>query len=152
MMNTTTLPVFRVAGLAANIRAEHAAADLSALWQSWQQSSLQSNIHAFSRTIYCVYHQYQSNGDKQAVLGYLVPNDLDLPDATADVWVLPQQYAVYELPDKQPESAWTMLTQLPDDVQTQRANKMDLESYPSFGLPKIYVGLVGQVEMTEEAL
>ncbi|MDK4625568.1 hypothetical protein QG098_09950 [Kingella kingae] len=99
-----------------------------------------------------MYHQYQSNGDKQAVLGYLVPNDLDLPDATADAWVLPQQYAVYELPDKQPESAWTMWTQLPDDVQTQRANKMDLESYPSFGLPKIYVGLVGQVEMTEEAL
>ncbi len=31
MMNTTTLPIFRVAGLAANIRAEHAAADLSAL-------------------------------------------------------------------------------------------------------------------------
>ncbi|WP_230311328.1 hypothetical protein [Kingella kingae] len=53
-------PRFRVSGLAANIRAEHAAADLSALWQSWQQSSLQSNIHAFSRTIYCVYHQYQA--------------------------------------------------------------------------------------------
>ena len=69
MMNTTTLPVFRVAGLAANIRAEHAATDLSALWQSWQQSSLQSDIRAFSRTIYCVSHQYQSNGDKPAVLG-----------------------------------------------------------------------------------
>ncbi|WP_230311327.1 hypothetical protein, partial [Kingella kingae] len=104
MMNTTTLPVFRVSGLAANIRAEHAAADLSALWQSWQQSSLQSNIHAFSRTIYCVYHQYQSNGDKQAVLGYLVPNDLDLPDATADVGCCPSNMRCMNCPTNSPKA------------------------------------------------
>jgi|GEM_PF-2419967 len=78
-MPTTSLPVFRVAGMSGRISFDNEHAQRQQLWQDYDLSRLNDDLPAFSQTIYCVLHQYDDKG-YTATLGRLVPNDASLPE------------------------------------------------------------------------
>ena len=145
----TTLPVFRIAGLHAPIRATHQEEDLNALWQQWHESSLKNDLPAFSTTVYCMRHEYQDNGDFSATIGQLIANDAELPDTAHDAWLPPQQYRVYTLPEKSHHAASAVWQQAQAD-DLPRQFRADFESYPVFGEARVYIGVVGDVVIEEE--
>ncbi|ULJ69812.1 GyrI-like domain-containing protein [Wielerella bovis] len=145
----TTLPVFRVAGLHAIIRVAHQADDLAALWQNWLQGSLKDTLPAFSKTVYCVRYDYQVDGSFSVIIGYLVANDTELEATVNDVWLPSQQYQVYTLSEKQYSAALSVWTQIAQGDLSRRF-QADFESYPAFGDARVYVGIEGQVNISEE--
>ena len=98
-MPTTSLPVFRVAGMSGRISFDNEHAQRQQLWQDYDLSRLNDDLPAFSQTIYCVLHQYDDKG-YTATLGRLVPNDVLLPENVDEVWVVPQCYAILSQPEK----------------------------------------------------
>lgn len=148
-METTTLSVFRVMGLSGEIRAEQGMDDVCALWQAWRECAWRDEIQAFSRSEYCVYHDYQPDGSCRALLGYLVANDVMLPASASELWIPPQQYAVLAC-DGVPENTlalWRDATVAAPDV---RAWRMDFVSHSRFGSPKLYIGLQAAAEPAHE--
>lgn len=137
-MNTTTLPIFRVAGLSETTSRDNATQTAENVKQRFQAAP--PELAAFSTTVYVV-HQYLDDNQVKIVAGKLVSTDFALPENADDVWVAPQNYAVLE--------SWQDLNELPD---LTRSFRVDFETYPAFGSPKVYIGLLGDVEMHEEDL
>lgn len=137
-MNTTTLPIFRVAGVSETVPRSDCQNFAATLKQRFQAADL--HLAAFSTTIYVIY-QYLDDENVKMLAGKLVSTDFALPEHADDVWVAPQNYAVYE--------NW----QEPNEnKQLERSFRVDFETYPAFGSPKIYVGLLGDVQIEEEDL
>lgn len=137
-MNTSTLPIFRVAGLSETASRQNATQTAENVKQRFQAAP--PELAAFSTTVYVV-HQYLDDNQVKIVAGKLVSTDFELPENADDVWIAPQNYAVLE--------SWQDLSALPD---LPRSFRVDFETYPAFGSPKVYVGLLGDVEMHEEDL
>lgn len=135
-METTTLPIFRVAGCGETVSRSQAQNTAEKLKQRFQAAA--PELAAFSKTIYVVY-QYLDDENVKVVVGKLVSTDFTLPENVDDVWVAPQNYALC--------SSWQDVAQQPD---LPRSFRVDFETYPTFGSPKIYIGLTGDVEMHEE--
>lgn len=135
-METTTLPIFRVAGWGETVSRSQAQNTAEILKQRFQAA--EPELAAFSKTIYVVY-QYLDDENVKVVAGKLVSTDFVLPENVDDVWVAPQNYALF--------SSWQDVAQQPDLPRNFRA---DFETYPTFGAAKIYIGLSGDVEMHEE--
>ncbi|WII93091.1 effector binding domain-containing protein [Kingella negevensis] len=147
----TSLPIFRVGGLCATISLENEQENINQLWQDWFSGSLKDTLPAFSTSVYCVRHSYQENGSYTLIIGKLISNDATLPENAADVWLPPQQYHTYSLPEKHHSAAADVWQQiLADSELPTRRFKTDFETYPAFGEAKIYVGIKGKVEMAEE--
>lgn len=141
-MPTTSLPVFRVAGMSGRISFDNEHAQRQQLWQDYDLSRLNDDLPAFSQTIYCVLHQYDDKG-YTATLGRLVPNDVLLPENVDEVWVVPQCYAILSQPEKEFISAHKYWHQIRQNTKLNRLFKMDFESYPVKGDAKIYIGVEG---------
>lgn len=141
LMQQHTLPIFRVAGLKMSVSRENAVATAQKLHQQFIEKSIK--IEAFSTTIYVIY-QYQDNNTIDVVVGRLVSTDYELPENVGDVWIAPQNYVVFNA--SSPTETWQQINQLQD---LSRRWLVDFETYPVYGLPKIYVGITGEVDMTE---
>lgn len=148
----TTLPYFRVAGLAQVSSQATRTDDAAQLWQTFLSGSLKDVLPAFSNTLYCVYHDYQDDGRFTMLLGKLVATDAELPEGASDVWVAPQQYAAFELSEKQFQAALPIWQYIEEQKDIQRYYRADFESYPNFGVAKLYIGVQGEVQMEEEVL
>lgn len=135
-METTTLPIFRVAGWGKTAPRSQAQNTAEMLKQRFQAA--EPELAAFSKTLYVVY-QYLDDENVKVVAGKLVATDFALPENVDDVWVAPQNYALF--------SSWQEMEIQPD---LSRNFRVDFETYPTWGAPKIYVGVVGDVEMHED--
>lgn len=136
-METTTLPIFRVAGWGETAQRSQAQNTAEMLKQRFQAA--EPELAAFSKSLYVVY-QYLDDENVKIVAGKLVATDFELPENVADVWVAPQNYAVLD--------SW----QAAEQLDLPRNNRVDFETYPAWGTPKVYIGVVGEVEMHEEAV
>lgn len=141
-MQQHTLPIFRIAGLKMNVSRENAATTAQTLRQQIINQPLE--IKAFSTTIYAV-HQYQDDGSVNVVVGKLVSTDDTLPENVGDAWIAPQNYVVFDAPSV--AETWQHIEQQND---LSRRWLADFETYPAYGSPKIYVGVTGEVDITEE--
>ncbi len=142
-MEISTLPIFRVAGLSAIVsraQAQSCAQELRAQWLANPP-----NLSAFSPTLYGVY-QYIDADKVNITFGKLVSTDAALPDNMFDVWIAPQNYAVFTADDGDMVSIWAQIAAHQD---LNRSFVVDLETYPKIGAPRVYVGLVGTVEISE---
>ncbi len=145
-MMVTTLPLFRVMGISSVVDYAHEIKQREQLWQRYLISDLK--LPAFSQTIYCVLHNYHETG-YTLTIGKLASNDAILPKQAHEIWVLPQQYAVFDLPDNTINSvyySWQIIRQNTDILHKQ---KIDFESYPIQGTARLYVGIEGNVEIVE---
>ncbi|XXQ69078.1 GyrI-like domain-containing protein [Neisseriaceae bacterium B1] len=151
----TTLPYFRVAGFAVRSNPAQQAQDLAQLWQSFHLSgSLKDELHAFSTTTYCVYHDYADDDSFTILLGKLVPTDIKLPEHLSNAWIAPQNYAVFSLPEKNFQAVlpvWQTIQQM-SETDLARRKHVDFETYPAFGEAKLYIGLTGKIEMEENII
>lgn len=143
-MQQHTLPIFRVAGLKMNVSRDDAQATAQKLRQQFIAQPI--DIKAFSTTIYAVY-QYQDNGSVNVVVGKLVSTDYALPENVSDVWVAPQNYVVFDA-----VSVGEMWQRIEQQDDLSRRWLVDFETYPTYGSPKIYVGVTGEIDIAEEDL
>lgn len=135
-METTTLPIFRVAGCGETVSRSQAQNTAERLKQRFQAA--EPELAAFSKTIYVVY-QYLDDESVKVVAGKLVATDFVLPENVDDIWVAPQNYALF--------SSWQEVNV---EADLPRNFRVDFETYPTWGTPKVYVGVIGNVEMHEE--
>lgn len=142
-MEISTLPIFRVAGLSTIVPREQAQSCAQELRAQWLANP--PDLSAFSPTLYGVY-QYMDANDVKITFGKLVSTDATLPDHMADVWIAPQNYAVFAADDGDVVSVWAQIAAHQD---LNRSFVVDLETYPRVGVPRVYVGLVGAVEISE---
>lgn len=148
----TSLPYFRLAGLGARCTTATRSEIAAKLWHDWHLGSLKENIAAFSQTVYVAYHAFADDGSMALLLGKLVATDALIPDGAAELWVPPQNYAVFGLPENTLAAAKQMWQQIDGRDDLPKQNQVDFESYPQFGAAKVYVGLAGKVEMMEESI
>lgn len=104
-------------------------------------------IQGFSSTLYCVY-QYPNAETVKITVGRLVANDTPLHENWTDAWIAPQNYAVFEITHHSADT-WAQIQQ---NTELNRRFHADFEIYPTYGSPKIYIGLQGDVEINEEVL
>lgn len=138
----TTLPIFRVAGLAQTVSREATLATLKDLHQRWFAAP--PELKAFSPTLYAVL-QYPDENTVKITFGKLVATDTELPENLSDAWIAPQVYELFETDDV--VDTWT---QIAANGSLNRRFLADLVVYPSVGAAKVYVGVVGEVEISEE--
>lgn len=145
-MEISTLPVFRIVGLSETVSRENARVFAQNLRDKYVANP-PNDVVAFSPTLYCVY-QYLDENQVKITLGNLSSTDTALPENCAEAWVAPQNYAVFmaENADNIPD-LWQHIDQLQD---LNRSFLVDLESYPKMGAPRIYVGLLGEVNISED--
>lgn len=143
-MQQHTLPFFRIAGLKMNVPRDKAVATAQNLRQAFVTQHIE--LKAFSTTLYAV-HQYQDNDTVNVVVGKLVATDDTLPENLNDAWIAPQNYVVFDAPSI--TETWQHIQQQTD---LPRRFLADFETYPTYGSPKIYVGVVGEMDINEETL
>lgn len=147
---TTTLPYFRVAGISKESQLSTYPQDIAELWQNWNNNQISKQIQPFSQTIYCVF-KYHDNSSFTITLGKLITTDLELPEHISEVWIPPQVYAYYTLPEKNFQAAIQQWQQkILTDHLLPRRQHIDFEAYPSFGEAKIYVSLEQKVKIKEQ--
>lgn len=146
---TRTLSHFRIAGLKLASQINTQAEDCAKLWQIWQNSSHKQYIPSFSHTLYCVFQYQPNHQDLTIILGKLVTGDAILPDGISDIWIPPQVYAVYTLPENHFQAAPALWKDIQSNTTLKRRQLIDFESYPKSAQAKIYVGLEQKVEITE---
>lgn len=140
-MEFTALPTFRIAGISQSCLPNQAADVAQTLRTTWLAQP--PVLSTFSQTLYCVYH-YQDKHVVKITVGKLVSNDTMLPEPLTDVWIAPQQYAVFSLLSDS-QATWKHI-----NTQTlARRFYIDFETYPQHHEAKIYVGLEGEVQMME---
>ena len=151
-MEETTLPFFRLIGLHCRTSPKTAPADTAALWPHWHDSGADGRIKAFSRTVYCAYHDYEDSigGAHGVTLGKLVTVSTEVPEGLDELWVPPQRYALYRSEQTGQQAAaaiWQQIHASSDSLQ--RAGKVDFEAYPNSGGTLVYVGIeTGSIEHT----
>lgn len=150
LYETITLPYFRVAGISKESQLSTYSQDIAELWQNWHDNQISKQIQAFSQTTYCVF-KYHDNGSFTITLGKLITTDLELPENISEVWIPPQVYACYTLPEKNFQAAMQQWQQqiLTDNLPPRRQH-IDFEAYPAFGEAKIYVSLDQEVKIKEQ--
>lgn len=127
-MTETTLPAFRIGGLAAQSDDAGLPETAAALHRAWQNTELR--LPAFSQTLYCAFRR-EADGRTAVLLGRLLPPDAALPDNAAEMWLPPQQYAVRDWADGTDAAAAACLA---DGAAWAFA------SYPVQGGAKLYLG------------
>lgn len=144
----STLPVFRIAGVQTQTNAESLSEQIKTLWQQWHEIQNQHHF-GFSKTNYCVY-QYHENHEITITIGRLVSLDFELAQGIQDVWIPPQNYQVFEFNSKNPDEIQTKWQEIRATPPQDYRQHTDFESYPSVGGAKIYIGLTGAVEISED--
>lgn len=144
-MQTTTLPIFRIAGISATVARTHAQQTAMQLREQFQANP--PSLPAFSHTLYCAY-QYPDADHVKITFGKLIANDVVLNDGITDAWVAPQNYAVFT-PD-QPEQYLDTWAEIMANPDLNRRFHTDFETHSAQGASKIYIGLMGEVEIEEE--
>ena len=91
-------------------------------------------------------YEYTDENKVKITFGKLVANDATLPENLSDAWIAPQNYAVFTMTSNALET-WRHIQQQPE---LNRRFHADFETYPHYGAAKIYVGLVGDVQIIEE--
>lgn len=137
----STLPIFRVAGYTQTVSRETTLASLNDLRQRWFAAP--PALKAFSPTVYAVL-QYPDENTVKITFGKLVATDTELPENLSDAWIAPQVYELFETNDV--ADTWA---QIAADGSLNRRFLADLVVYPSVGAAKVYVGVVGEVEISE---
>ena len=150
-MNATTvqLPVFRVAGLSRDSASDTLAADIEEMRRLWLEGSLKTELAAFSRSFYAVCHAYSDDRRRFTLTaGCLLPNDAELPAAAAEVWLPPQHYLTYPAADG--FQAALAAAQAQETQHQPRRYAADFAAVPAFGAPALYIGIEGEVRISEE--
>lgn len=145
-INATVLPAFRVVGLQKISCATHLLKDWQELMHSWYLGNFVKKWQVFSRTVYTIlaYHEHGIT----LTVGCLFSDGALLPEHAAEIWVLPQNYAVINLATHGIQIAWEALGCL--SKQTDYAGKIDFVAFSTSGQAMCYAGLLGEVEMVEE--
>lgn len=136
-----TFPIFRVAGYTQTVSRESTLASLNDLRQRWFTEP--PALKAFSPTVYAVL-QYPDEHTVKITFGKLVATNTELPENVSDTWIAPQVYELFETDDV----AYTW-AQIAANGSLNRRFLADLVVYPSVGAAKVYVGVVGEVEISE---
>ena len=139
-MNDTTvqLPVFRVAGLSRDSATDTLAADIEEMRRLWLEGSLKTELAAFSRSFYAVCHAYSDDRRRFTLTaGCLLPNDAELPAAAAEVC-----FACFQ--------AALAAAQAQETQHQPRRYAADFAAVPAFGAPALYIGVEGEVRISEE--
>lgn len=142
-MEFTTLPTFRVIGISQTTTRQLETLTSQKLRQQWLASP--PKIGGFSQTLYILY-QYIDKDMVKITVGKLVSNDAMLPENLSDVWIAPQNYAVFTINHTTSET-WQMIQ---NKHQLNRRFYIDFETYPVNSAAKIYIGLMSEVEIMLE--
>lgn len=141
-----TLPIIRIAGNSRTVPREHAHQTAQTLHQQWLREP--PAVSAFSPTLYAVY-QYPDPQNCRITFGKLLTSDAPLPDGLHEVWVAPQNYAVFPIPNPDDlNRVWAQVQQQSGSLK--RRFLADLLIYPASGSGSLYVGVEGDVVITEE--
>lgn len=146
MSEIKTLPFFRIGGLQTEFAAAPSQDQLAQCWQDALSGSL-NDLPAFSKTLYCVFHDYRDNGGCRLTVGRLISTNIELPETFADVWIKPQQYRTEPLSEQ--ANAAEVWAALSADHHPERSRHADFASFPAIGSPMLYTGLNGKVEIEE---
>ena len=104
---------------------------------------------AFSRSFYAVCHAYSDDRRRFTLTaGCLLPNDAELPAAAAEVWLPPQHYLTYPAADG--FQAALAAAQVQETQHQPRRYAADFAAVPAFGAPALYIGVEGEVRISEE--